>query len=83
MLEEYLRKIDAINMIAQVHVSTGALIAEATEHSGCLTSRQIVVRPCHPVVGDLARLVIPAPTVPKKDFRFLVRHALGPWTPVF
>ncbi len=40
-LEEYLRKIDAINMIAQVHVSIGALVAEGMGHGGALSSREI------------------------------------------
>ena len=34
VLDDYLRKIDAINMIAQVHVSIGALIAEAGAQDG-------------------------------------------------
>src|SRR5262245_29943983 len=63
VLEEYLRKIDAINMIAQVHVATGALIAEAAEHGGSLTSRQILAwladSRAHLIAGDLAPLVIP------------------------
>lgn len=87
VLEEYLRKIDAINMIAQVHVSIGALTAESMEHGGVLSSRQIAEwladSRVHLFAGDLAPLVIPAPTAPKMDFKFFVRHTLGPWTPAF
>jgi hypothetical protein len=35
----------------------------------------------HTFAGDLAPPIIPSPSGPKKDFKFVVRHTLGPWTP--
>ena len=37
----------------------------------------------HTFAGDLAPLIIPSPSSPKKVFKFVVRHTLGPWTPSF
>jgi len=86
-LEEYLHKIDAINMILQINVSIGSLIAESVEHGGKLTTAEIIEwladSRAHMLAGDLAPLVIPSPTAPKKDFKFFIRHTLGPWTPSF
>jgi hypothetical protein len=75
------------HMLAQVHVSIGALVAEGMGHGGALSSREIATwladSRVHMWAGDLAPLVIPAPAAPKQDFSFYVRHALGPWTPAF
>ena len=32
---------------------------------------------------EITTLVVPEPTAPKKDFKFYIRHTLGPWTPSF
>jgi hypothetical protein len=57
------------------------------EHGATMTSRQMVSwlaeTGVHTFAGDLAPLIILSPSAPKKDFKFVVRHTLGPWTPSF
>ena len=35
------------------------------------------------IAGNIATASIPAPDAPKRDFKFWVRHALGPCNPSF
>jgi len=35
------------------------------------------------VAGGTTTMVVPAPTAPKQDFSFWVRHTLGPWNPSY
>jgi hypothetical protein len=86
-LEAFLLTIDAVNMIAQIYVSIGSLVLEGMQHGGSMTSQHVVNwladSRVHLFAGDLTPLIIPSPGTPKKDFRFIVRHTLGPWTPSF
>ena len=86
-LEDYLRKIDAINMIAQITVSMASIVIEGMIEGGELSSRQIAMwladSRVHMIAGDMVPLIIPTPTAPKKDYKFYLRHTLGPWTPSF
>lgn len=84
VLEKFLIKIDAANMLANVGVGLGGLIAKGP--GATMTSKEAVswlVSSRANVASNVATLSIPTPTAPKKDFNFFVRHTLGPWNPSF
>jgi hypothetical protein len=33
--------------------------------------------------GEMGTMVVPAPSAPKRDYKFFIRHTLGPWTPSY
>ncbi len=90
-LERFLILIDSINMIAQIHVSIGALTLEnaaaMSGRHGAMETGEVLEwladNRVHLVAGDMVPLVVPQPEAPKKDYKFYLRHALGPWTPSY
>jgi hypothetical protein len=86
-LEDFLFKIDAVNMIAQIGVSITSLGVEYVEKGYELTNKEVIKwllaenRP-HLILGDVVPMVAD-PKEPKKDFKFYMRHAFGPWTPSY
>lgn len=84
-LESFLFKIDGLNFLANLGVGIGMLAAHGAR-GGTMTAREAVVWFCdsRAALGQaIAPTVIPAPSAPKRDFRFYVRHALGPWNPSY
>jgi hypothetical protein len=84
-LEQLLLLVDAACMLANVGKGVGELVIHGVKH-GEMTATQMVswfVTSRIEMVSDVATLTIPAPSEPKKDFKFFVRHTLGPWTPSF
>ena len=84
-LEQFLILVDAMCMLANVGKNIGDLVAHGLKHSE-MTSAQMInwlVNSRLELVGDITTLAVPAPERPKKDFRFFIRHTLGPWTPSF
>ena len=81
-MNEYLRKIDAINFLAQIHVSIGSLAAKGSEQS----YKQVLVwfaEHTATKTSNIITMTVPTPTAPKRDFKFFVRHTLGPWNPSY
>ena len=90
-LEEFLVWIDSINLIAQINVALGSLAIEnaaavAGKH-GAMESAEVMAwladATIHTAAGDMAPLIVPQPESPKRDYRFFIRHTLGPWTPSY
>jgi hypothetical protein len=90
-LEQFLVKIDSINLIAQIHVSIGALAVENAAamagKEGAMESGELLEwladNRVHMIAGDLVPMIVPQPNAPKQDYKFYIRHALGPWTPSY
>jgi hypothetical protein len=84
-LEQFLIMVDAICMLASIGKGVGDLVVHGVKH-GEMTAAQLVswvLNSRLDVANNIATLSIPAPSEPKKDFKFFVRHTLGPWTPSF
>ena len=84
-LEQFLILVDALCMLANVGKGVGDLIAHGLKH-GEMTSAQMVswfLNSRLEMASDITTMAVPAPTEPKRDFKFYVRHTLGPWTPSF
>jgi hypothetical protein len=86
-LESFLVMIDSINLILQIHVSIGSLVVESSAHGFEMSSEKVLEwladSHVHMYAGDMVPLIVPAPLAPKKDYKFFVRHTLGPWTPSY
>jgi hypothetical protein len=84
-LEQFLLMIDALCMLANIGKGVADLIGHGLKH-GEMTSAQMIswfLNSRLEMANDIATLAIPAPAEPKRDFKFYVRHTLGPWTPSF
>jgi hypothetical protein len=86
-LEDFLVKIDAVNMIAQIGVSITSLGVEYVANGYEMESKEVVKwlladNRAHLILGDLVPMALDSKE-PKKDFKFYMRHAFGPWTPSY
>jgi hypothetical protein len=84
-LEQFLIMVDALCMLANVGKGIGDLVAHGLKE-GEMTSAQMLswfLNSRLDMANDLTTLAVPAPSEPKRDFKFYVRHTLGPWTPSF
>jgi hypothetical protein len=82
-LERFLIKVDSVCLLINMGKSLTQLITEAKEG---MTAAQAVAWFANSRLDlgkDIATLAIPAPDSPKRDFKWVVRHTLGPWTPSF
>jgi hypothetical protein len=84
-LEQFLIFIDSVCMLANVGKGVAELVVHGAKH-GEMTAAQLVgwfFNSRLEMASDLTTLSVPAPSEPKRDFRFFVRHTLGPWTPSY
>lgn len=84
-IDDFLFKIDAVNFLANVGVSIGSLTAQGAK-AGEMSADDLVkwfAESRTSIGGGVATMTIPAPSAPKRDFRFFVRHTLGPWNPSY
>jgi hypothetical protein len=82
-LEEFLLKIDIANFLAGTAVSIGGLAVQGLKGVE-MSSKEAVLWLVESRVSIATGVIpIPAPDAPKKDFKFYLRHALGPWNPSF
>ena len=85
-LQEFLFMIDAANFLASMAVSIGTLAAQGARGAE-MTSKEALMwladYKAAQAGGIISTFVVPAPRSPKKDFKFFVRHTLGPWNPSF
>lgn len=90
-LEEFLAWIDSINLIAQINVAMGSLAVENASamagKDGAMETAEVLSwladTAVHTGAGDIAPLMVPQPEAPKNDYKFYLRHSLGPWTPSY
>lgn len=77
--------VDALCMLASVGKGIGELAIHGLRHAEMTSAEMVgwVVNSRLDIANNIATLAIPAPAEPKKDFRFYIRHTLGPWTPSF
>lgn len=84
-LEDYLIKIDSLCMLANIGRGITSLVVEGLKGNE-MTSEELVswfLEDRIDVGKDVATLAIPSPERPKRDFKFFIRHTLGPWTPSY
>jgi hypothetical protein len=84
-IDRFLFKIDAVNFLAGLGVGIGSLVAAGAKGTET-TGKQALIwfaESRATVASNLATLSISQPDAPKRDFRFYVRHALGPWNPSY
>lgn len=84
-LEQFLMKIDAINFLANLGVGIGALAAQGIKGAEMSSKDALLwLLDSRASIGaGVTTMVVPAPQEPRRDFRFWVRHALGPWNPSY
>lgn len=84
-LEQFLIMVDALCMLASVGKGVTELVVHGLRHGEMTAADMItwVVDSRLDIANNIATLAIPAPSEPKRDFKFYVRHTLGPWTPSF
>jgi hypothetical protein len=84
-IDDFLVKIDAMNFLANIGVGIGSLSVSGAR--GVEMSADDVVKwfveSRVSIASNVTTLTVPAPSAPKRDFRFFVRHALGPWNPSY
>ena len=84
-IDDYLIKIDAVNFLANIGLGIGSLVAKGANST--MTGKEALIwlfaesRPS--IISNIATLSIPQPEAPKKNFKFYVRHTLGPWNPSY
>lgn len=84
-LEQFLFKIDAVNFLASIGSSIGSLVVKGARGVE-MTSKEVLLWLIDSRVSmgsSMATMVIPSPQAPKRDFKYYVRHALGPWNPSY
>jgi hypothetical protein len=84
-IDEFLFKMDAINFLASIGVGVAQLSAKGIRGVE-MSADEVVqwfVNSRINIASNVATLSIPAPSAPKQDFKFFVRHALGPWNPSY
>lgn len=84
-LEDYMKKIDALNFLAGMGVGIASLTAQGVKGIE-MTSKEALVwllESRATIAGNITTMTVPTPQGPKRDYRFYVRHALGPWNPSF
>lgn len=84
-LEDFLFKVDAVNFLAGIGVGIGALTAQGARGAE-MTAQEALIWLAESrvsIASGIATQAIPSPTAPRKDFKFWVRHTLGPWNPSF
>lgn len=82
--DQFLTLIDGLNFLANVGVSTTLLIRQGCK--GVISSKAVsiwLLDHSTSNISSITTLAIPTPAAPKKDFKFYVRHTLGPWNPSF
>lgn len=84
-LDDFLFLIDAANFLAGAAVGIGSLAVQGMKGVEMSSKEAVLwlVESRASLGSGVATMVIPAPTAPKKDFKFWVRHSLGPWNPSF
>lgn len=84
-IKNYLVQMDVISCIGTIVVSLASFSIQAAR--GTVTSSQalkwLLLDHEPGLWGNVTTLVVPSPSKPKRDFRFLVRHTLGPWSPSY
>jgi hypothetical protein len=88
-MEQFLGMIDAVCMLIQMGRGIGFLVHEAATEAlkgASMTSKQLVawfITSRIETAVAITTLAIPAPSEPKRDFRFVIRMTLGPTTPSY
>jgi len=84
-LDNFLFLIDALNFLAGLTLSVGSLAVQGMKGLEMNSKQALLwlVESRASLGSEIATMVIPSPTAPKKDFKFWVLHALGPWNPSF
>jgi hypothetical protein len=84
-LDQFLTLIDAVNLLASTAVGIGMLVRQGARGVEMSSKEAIkwLLDSRAALAGGVTTLAIPTPTAPKKDFKFYVRHTLGPWNPSF
>jgi hypothetical protein len=84
-IDQFLYKIDAINFLANIGVGIGALTVQGAKGVEMSSKEALIwlLESRATVASNIATLAIPAPQAPRKDFKFFIRHTLGPWNPSF
>ena len=84
-LEQFLILVDSACMLINVGKGIGELAYHGIKY-GEMTAGEMVswfINSRLEMASDITTLAVPAPSQPKRDFRFFIRHTLGPWTPSF
>ena len=82
-LEQFLFKIDMANFLAGMAASIGGLAVQGMKGVE-MSSKEAIAWLVDSRVSIASSIIpIPAPDAPKQDYKFYLRHALGPWTPSY
>jgi LysM domain len=82
-LEEFLTKIDQANFLANIAVGIGGLAVQGMKGVE-MSSKEALTWLVESRVSMATSVTpIPNPDAPKQDYKFYLRHALGPWNPSF
>lgn len=84
-LEQFLFKVDAVNFLASLGVSIGALSVQGAKGAQMSSKEALLwlAESRASIASNIATFCIRAPQAPRRDFRFWVRHSLGPWNPSY
>ncbi|HNR69512.1 MAG TPA: hypothetical protein PKN24_15805 [bacterium] len=84
-IDDFLHKIDALNFLASLHVGIGSLAVQGMKGVEMNSKQALIwlVESRATVFANVTTLAVPNPTAPKKDYKFYIRHALGPWNPSY
>jgi hypothetical protein len=84
-LDDFLFLIDAANFLAGAAVGIGSLAVQGMKGAEMSSKEALIwlAESRASLASGVTTMVVPSPTAPRKDFKFWVRHSLGPWNPSF
>jgi len=84
-LESFLFKVDAVNFLASMGVGIGSLAAKGAKGAEMSGKEALIwlAESRATLASNIATLSISAPQAPRRNFKFWVRHTLGPWNPSY
>jgi hypothetical protein len=85
-MNSLLFKIDAANFLANIATGIGGLArnyAKEYELGEEAVLEWFMDYRIGTIGSNITTMAVPAPSVPKRDIKFFIRHTLGPWNPSF
>jgi hypothetical protein len=86
-LEGFLARVDAVNFLANFGLGlaklsiAGRALPEGAKLLKAFLAEETVRRA--EMILSLGEMAIPAPSEPKTNFKFFLRHTVGPWSPSY
>lgn len=84
-IDDFLLRIDALNFLTSLLAGIGYLAVVGARGAEMSSSEALtwLIDSRAGIASNITTIVVPSPTTPRRDFRYFVRHTLGPWNPSY